>query len=273
MNSHRVSAQEPRISEEEVQYFISWLELNRPDLAKKAEQKKLFEESLNPPSFRWFRNLVLLYLAESEKSLNPPKRRFPWLRNLVWLVLAESEKSLQPPKSRFRWLRKLVLADPEDFHGKSFVTEELEKHSKITAGFVSGTNLLNFFTNSPLFYYAFEGIGSGPAFILMLAVDLIILKLTNFCGTAAAGGKKGIRCWSLTAVIAFMTMGILQSVVSGMGVELINNRSTLATLRAEEIINKQKNKLQSKYKEAKKDLNKKEEELKSEKNPDNRTHI
>ncbi|WP_254564996.1 hypothetical protein [Oscillatoria sp. HE19RPO] len=134
------------------------------------------------------------------------------------------------------WFSSHFLAQAEDLHGDVFVSDELQKDSKITATVVSGATWINAMTNWPILYYAFNNWGTLVALTSTIILDFLLLTWTNNTGTAAAGGNKGKWWWSWAGVMAFLLISTLQSIVAGVGAELINNQDELSQIKAGEII-------------------------------------
>lgn len=134
------------------------------------------------------------------------------------------------------WFSSHFLAQANDLHGEVFVSDELEKDSKITAIVVSGATWINAMTNWPILYYAFNNWGTLVALTSTIILDFLVLTWTNNTGTAAAGGNKGKWWWSWAGVMAFLLISTLQSIVAGVGAELINNQDELSQIKAGEII-------------------------------------
>jgi hypothetical protein len=154
------------------------------------------------------------------------------------------EQAKNPPKHTSRqnksakvsqFLLELVIANPENFYGKAMVSQELIQQSKLTAALVSVSSLLNFFTNSPLLFFAFKNMG-GWAYLWTVITNGLILYFTNGTATAASARKPGRESWANCAIAAMITMNALQSVVAGIGTELLLNQSGLSELKAKELV-------------------------------------
>ena len=137
-----------------------------------------------------------------------------------------------------KFLLGLVIANPEDFHGKAAVSETLVEHSRLTARLVSVSSLLNFFTNSPLLFFAFKDMG-GLAWLMAVVTNGLVLKFTNDTATIVSARKPGSYAWSKLAIGAMLLMNALQSFVAGVGTELLLNQSGLSEFKAELLIEEQ----------------------------------
>ncbi|MEM9542033.1 MAG: hypothetical protein AAGA60_21370 [Cyanobacteria bacterium P01_E01_bin.42] len=133
----------------------------------------------------------------------------------------------------------LVIANPKDFYGRALVSKNLEQHSRITAGSVSVSSFFNFFMNNPLLFYAFSSFGIF-SWLCALITNGLILRFTNLCATATSARKRGNRGWSNWALGGTISLNLLQSLVSGVGTELMLNQSGLSQLKAKELIEEQK---------------------------------
>lgn len=129
----------------------------------------------------------------------------------------------------------LFWADPCDFHGKALVSEELKADSKKTAIMVSFSTIVNGFGNFPILLYAFESMGAWSLLLAML-VNVSILKFTNESAKAASRGKRGTKSWSNWAIASMLSLNLLQSIVAGVGTELLLNQLGLSQRKAEELI-------------------------------------
>lgn len=137
----------------------------------------------------------------------------------------------------------LLSANPQEFHGKNFVTDELEDHSRLTARVITTGSLINAITNWPILFFAFQDLGVIIAISFSLSLNLLIVKFTNDNGTATAGRKRGNQGWTIAGAAAMISMSILQSIAAPVGSEALNNRPELSRLKALELIDAQSQKL------------------------------
>lgn len=171
---------------------------------------------------------VRLLLSWLEQSQNPEYAR------LVKQAKTKTTCGYQKQwwKKPLGFLTGLVFANSDDFHGKAIVPETLKAHSQLTASLVSVSSLLNFFTNNPLLFFAFKDFG-GLAWVMTLVTNGLILYFTNGTATAASARKKTNYTWSNIAIAAMLLMNALQSIVAGVGTELMLNQSGLSLMKAE----------------------------------------
>lgn len=137
----------------------------------------------------------------------------------------------------------VLLANPKELHGKNYVTKELEEHSKLTAAVISISSLINAGTNQPLLFFGFQDLGVILALAFSLSLNVLIVKFTNDNGTAVAGRKPGNYPWAKAGLAAMIAMSILQSLAAAVGSEALNNRPELSNLKAQELIERQAQKL------------------------------
>jgi hypothetical protein len=184
-------------------------------------------------------------MKDENQNLGEDQLLISWLRNeredLVQLAKNEAEenqpnKFIQPILAAAKILLFVVYADPKVFDGQSILSGESERHAQLTSGVVSGATLLNAITNWPILFYAFNYAGAASAWVLSSLLNVIILWWTNQAGTTAASRKHGNQMWSGAGVLAFLAMSTIQSVVSGVGAELINNQEGLSYMKAEELV-------------------------------------
>ncbi|KOR35001.1 MULTISPECIES: hypothetical protein [Planktothricoides] len=143
------------------------------------------------------------------------------------------------------FLKNLVFANPDEFYGKNYATDELVEHSRLTARVVSIGSLLNGITNQPILFFAFKDFGNGVAIISSVILNVLIVKFTNDNGTAVAGRKYGNRAWARAGAAGMISMSILQSIAAGVGCEAMNNRPELSRLKASLLIAQQTENLEN----------------------------
>lgn len=146
-------------------------------------------------------------------------------------------------------LHGLIFANARDFDGEESAPDTIKKDSDITAGVVSGATLINAITNYPILLYAFQNLSISnlalltPGMITAVApfiINVILLYWTNRSGTAASDIKHGEKKWFFgIGAFFFFLISLVQSVVAGVGSELINNRSELSYDLAQEKIEEQ----------------------------------
>ncbi len=192
---------------------------------------------------------------ELVKQAKGEKLSWKWPKPIQWLI---------------QLVFNLLFANPEEFHGKAFVPKELKEHSQVTARVVSASSLLDFATNSPLLFFAFKDLGIILALIVSTATNIIVLKFTNDTATAVSGRNRGNRLWSRVGVLGLVSMNALQSLFSGIGVELLLNQSVLVEQKSAETIQEQIRKTEAikdlqapKYKDAIAQCDKGNQELNS----------
>lgn len=143
-----------------------------------------------------------------------------------------------------RFILGLVIAKAGEFYGRALVSETLEGHSQLTANLVSVSSLFNFFTNYPLLFFAFKDLG-GLAWMMALATNALIMKFTNGTATAVSARRHSNRAWSQAGIAGMLLMSTLQSVVAGVGTELLLNQSGIGLFKAEELIREQSLKVEA----------------------------
>jgi hypothetical protein len=153
-------------------------------------------------------------------------------------LVEQAQEKAPRPESRISKcgmeVRDLFIANPDEFHGTAYVTLELRQQAKITARMTTLSSLLDFVGNQPLFLFAFAGV--PLSWLWAFALNLGLLKLTNDCSAVTSGKKFLNRNWSKVGMSGFIFLSLVKSIVSPVGVELLNNKSQLAQLRARELI-------------------------------------
>jgi hypothetical protein len=180
---------------------------------------------------------VAATLREEDPKLAQPAQPRSQVR--IWV-----DNTWQTVTKPVRFVKNLLLANPREFHGKHYVTGELEEHSQLTARVISVGSLFNAITNQPLLFFAFKDFGGGPAVGASVVLNLLIVKFTNDNGTAVAGRKRKNLAWSRAGAATMVAMSVLQSVAAGVGMEAMNNRPQLARMKAENLIAEKTQKIQ-----------------------------
>jgi len=169
---------------------------------------------------------------------------------LVEQAKAEHKVS-EPAESPKKWqrglkiLQGLFLANPDEFHGTAYVTPELKQHSQRVAGIVSVSGLYDFFTNASLFYLSFKSLGIIPGLPLSLLVNQLLLKFGNDSAAVTSGHKPGTKRWARAGVMGLVSVNIIQSLFSVVGMELFLNSTGIAELRASALIEEHEQKIES----------------------------
>lgn len=133
-------------------------------------------------------------------------------------------------------LQGLVFSDPREYHGTAFVTQTLRQDAEVTSRVVTTSNIIDAFGNFPIFLFAAGGTMNLLGWGLSLFSTLALLKIGNDMSTTVARGKEGSKAWALwAALLGFIPLSIVKSFATGVGVELINNRSGLSQMLAAEL--------------------------------------
>jgi hypothetical protein len=158
----------------------------------------------------------------------------------------EEENPSPLKKKIFFWkfLRQLFIADAKEFNGKAIVSQELQEHAAITARTVTVSNLIDLSSNFPVIFEAFRFLNPIGALIISFVITVGIVKFGNDTAAAVASRKYSNKKWSKAAIIGLLSLNLVQTITSGIGVELLNNQSALSLLKANEVINEQKSKHQ-----------------------------
>ena len=91
------------------------------------------------------------------------------------------------------YIKNLLIVNPDELHGKVYVTQALQTNSKITAGSITLANWINCVSNFPLFLFLVQNIHPVIGFTSALASTGILLGTGNILGAGVARYKKGNR--------------------------------------------------------------------------------
>lgn len=152
----------------------------------------------------------------------------------------QQDNSLSINEQTFlRSFLNLIIVNPDDLHGKVYVTDDLKSRSQITATSITLANGINGVFSFPLFLFLVQS-ALLPVFAGVMAILAtgIILAISNTFGASVAKYRKGNRHWSLFGgLLALVGLNILQTGATGIGVELFNNKSELNRIYAQTIAN------------------------------------
>ncbi len=193
--------------------------------------------------------------AKTENAAEPPtalpltdaERLLQWVETHPrYAPLVKSAQSGQPlpPVPQASWLAKMkssvvsiFIAQPQDLYGTAFVTQNVRTDARVTASVVTASNLIDAVGNWPIFLFSMGG--STPlGWVLSGLTTVLMLKINNDVSTTVARGKEGSKAWARwAAILGLLPLSVLKSFTTGIGVELLNNRSELVHLRATELAN------------------------------------
>ncbi len=136
------------------------------------------------------------------------------------------------------WLKELFTVDSTKLYGKAYVTKEIQSHSRMVADMGTVANAINIATALPLLLIAMADI---PFFGLFLALGTAsgLLKFSNKAVEIAAAKKPGNQFWSEVGLAGVIFLNLIQSVVSGVGTQLVLDKSGIANHFADRMVYEQ----------------------------------
>ncbi|HAZ48770.1 MAG TPA: hypothetical protein DDW76_09620 [Cyanobacteria bacterium UBA11369] len=161
-------------------------------------------------------------------------------------TIPATSKPTHPLNARQQLLKvveDLFIGDSKQYYGDAFVTPKLQRASTVTHGVAVAANLINVLTAAPVIYFGFRSLGLfGLGLSALLSVAA--LRISNKTAEAAAASAKGNRGWSDTGLVSFVAMNALLTIISGIGAELLTNGSVLSHQLANQLIQKQSEKIE-----------------------------
>ncbi len=157
----------------------------------------------------------------------------------VFEVTKQGQTLTPKTQSLLEKTASLFIASPNDFYGNIYVTNELKKHANITAHTNTVANLVDFISNAPFYYFSFQFLGNIPAVILGLFLDTGVLYFSNITAANTANRNKKNRAWANIGMLGMISISMVKSLVSGIGVELLNNPTGIQQEAANYLINEQ----------------------------------
>lgn len=165
----------------------------------------------------------------------------PRYAHLVTMVDGEGEiKPSQPNNLFMDMIKNHLWSIPTEYYGKSYVTDKVRDDAVVVSRLINVSNLIDFFGNSPLWFFAFKSLGSVPAFFITIVMNIIILKFSNDLSTNINRSNKNYHLVKKVGLFSgLVILNVIQSVASGIGVELFNNQAKLTQVKAQEIVEAQ----------------------------------
>ncbi len=113
-------------------------------------------------------------------------------QNLIVTKLEKSESSELSPKEKLKiasaktakLLLNLLIVKGKSLHGNAYVEDELKQQSSSLAYILTGTNLINIITSSPIIFIAGKSAFLYP--LPSIVINILLLLLLNKSGTQAA---------------------------------------------------------------------------------------
>jgi hypothetical protein len=159
----------------------------------------------------------------------------------VQRLVEQARTGDEQPVARPLWKQALAGAwqkltpRSQDFYGTAAVSPELRRDAKLTTSLVSLATWLNFLSTQPLLWFAFGALGP-LRLVPSVGFNLLLLGLTNISATATAKAKPNNRSWSRWALMGLISLNVIQSLLAGMGTELMLSRSKLQQRKAEQLV-------------------------------------
>jgi hypothetical protein len=169
-----------------------------------------------------------------DHPLASPETRLDWVKHhpeLQHLMVDQRSAAPQPLWRQFATrIRGLMVASPADFHGTADVSASTHKDSQLVA---SGVTAGNF----SLFLFAC-GAGNPLGWVTASLLTGLLFKFDKGICTTVARGRKGNRKVALVAIqFGLVPLSLLKSFGTGLGVEVLQNRTQLEQLQASKIVN------------------------------------
>ncbi|MEI6428947.1 MAG: hypothetical protein WCO45_11275 [Pseudanabaena sp. ELA607] len=158
----------------------------------------------------------------------------------------------------------LLIADYRSLYGNAYETDELKNDAKITAGVLSGANLIDFCLSQSTLNFACAGMGWIGVFVALLA-NFGLMFLKNKGGELSARKREGSHLLSMGGFFTLVSLSAISSIASGIGAELTNNQSGLVQIKTAQIIEKEAINLKSRNRPIKAEYEMKQQVLNSKK--------
>lgn len=130
------------------------------------------------------------------------------------------------------WLQEHLAVNPDSLHGSYHITHDLQRSARNTANVMTTSNWIDALGNAPLFFFAFKSLTVVPALGATLLLSGLTLLASNALSSAVAQGRPGRWWWASSALVGLIAINVLQTVATGIGVEVINNAPELGQMAA-----------------------------------------
>jgi len=150
--------------------------------------------------------------------------------DLVDQVLNPKPPTKPTLSNRMEQAKSLAFVAPKSLHGGYHVTPELEKSATATAVVMSASNWIDTLGNFPVFFFAFKSLPFGLPLFMAIALSVVA---GNALSAVVAQGHKGRWKLAISAlVLGLIPLNVLQTVATGIGIEVINKQPELAQMAA-----------------------------------------
>lgn len=158
--------------------------------------------------------------------------------------MAQTSQIVETPENTTRWQtiknwsKEHFWVNSDSLHGSYHITHDLEKSARNTASVMNTSNWIDAVGNGPLFFFAFKSLTAWPALGMAIALSGLTLLAANALSSAVAQGRPGRRWWAGSALVGLIAINGLQTVATGIGVEVLNNVPELAQMAAGQALDK-----------------------------------
>ncbi len=176
-----------------------------------------------------------------DHPLASPETLLDWVEQHPDLQHLKADQRSAAPPPLWRQLagriRGLMVASPADFHGTAYVTAATHKDSQLVASGVTASNWIDGAGNFSLFLFAC-GAGNPLGWVTASVLTGLLFKFDKDICTTVARGRKGNHRVALVAILfGLVPLSLLKSFGTGLGVEVLQNRTQLEQLQATKIVN------------------------------------
>ena len=177
----------------------------------------------------------------TEPTIPNAKDMVFWLKFQKQLVDKLKASDTNPEeKSRlllvWLWLVNLMCVDGDRIHGTAYVSNELAKATLVVAIAATIANWWNAATTLPFIYFIFKDFGlfTWP---LTGAINVALIKFGNSVAEGAAAKQPLTLGFARIGITGFILLNLVQTLMSGVGAELLLNKSGLSRELGKQLVN------------------------------------
>ena len=167
-----------------------------------------------------FQSQIIEKLASNEHSLLDKKKQKKITLLLIKLLC---------------WSKKQICIESDELHGNAYVSKELTRAALVVASVGTIANSINAATTFPFFFLTFKDLGL-MTWPLSFLINVYLIKFGNSSASAAADKQPITIGWARIGMAGFISLNLVQSVVAGVGAELLLNQSGLSRKLGEELV-------------------------------------
>lgn len=137
-----------------------------------------------------------------------------------------------------RLFRYFFWPKANSIRGKSCASQEFDQSCGNTVNIMAASTLWDAISTYPLIEFALTDFLSAGSFPAAVIISLGLTAGSNIAGKESCNRTKGKRTSARAALLIFLGLSFLRTVFSGVGIDILVNRSGITTGYAEDLVQK-----------------------------------